>query len=142
MFEKVLTSVGLGRWLQFLLPPGPFQKPVETRGPSCSAARLNIAIRKLSPFGVYIHSQIVVLKCEKQRGDDVGKGHKGNRGSRSEERGGLLQPQHTARIWTVVGTHGKLQVPDAPAFSRCCHITSICGRRGLADLAEYRCVVS
>lgn len=55
MFEKVLTSVGLGRWLEFLFPPGSFQKPVETRGPSCSAARLSIAIRKLSPFGVYIH---------------------------------------------------------------------------------------
>lgn len=37
----------------------------------------------------------------------MGKGHEGNRGSRSEERGGLLQPQHTARIWTVVGLMGN-----------------------------------
>ena len=86
----MLTSVGLGRWLQFLLTPGLFQNPVETRGPSCSAARLSIAIRKPSQFGVYAHSQIVVEKCEKQRAGDVGKGHEGNRGSGSEERGGLL----------------------------------------------------
>ena len=70
----------------------------------------------------------------------MGKGHEGNRGSRSEERG-VLQPQHAARIWTVVETHGKLcqSLLPLPSFAVA---TSTYGRRGLADLAEYRCAVS
>lgn len=69
----------------------------------------------------------------------MGKGHEGNRGSRSEEESCSHNTQ--SRIWTVVETHGKLCQSLLPLPSLAV-ATSTYGRRGLADLAEYRCAAS